>query len=514
MMKKIVLAGVAGYLLGLALSAPAFSQATVPAGGVMGNSTATERTARAETLTAILDRALGSTRGAIIARGASGWMIVAPGTTAFPWVSNGAGADPSYQVLGLGGGGTNATTAAGARTSLGLGTAAVANTGTSGHTIPFLDTANIFSAVQTINLNGTVLPTPFAGTVLQLGNADGTSTKIDLRSFGILPVPGIVTYKSRNTNASPSAVQSGDVLSSWLGGGYGASAYSSFGGIIQMNACENWTNAAQCTEIEFFNYLAGSTTLNSVGKIKQGWILGAATGGDQGIGTANLAGSLFFNGTDWGSLIKTLTNKTINCSNNTCSNIPTTALTGTLQAAQEPAHTGDVTNSAGSVALSLVAGNAGNLNSGTLLAARMPALTGDCTTSAGAVATTCTKINGVDQTAAWTAYTPTVTCGTGPPTTFSVTGSSSRAIGKTIAITISLVITTIGPCVTPLTLTLPVAPLTNGFLVGGENQLNGKVVKIPLNAGSTTTGGLTNYDNTFAPASGTTFILTGIYQAQ
>ena len=62
--------------------------------------------------------------------------------------------------------------------------------------------------------------------------------------------------------------------------------------------------------------------------------------------------------------------------------------TGTLAAGREPAHTGDVTNSAGSLALSLVAGNAGNLNSGTLLAARMPALTGDVTTSAGSIATT------------------------------------------------------------------------------------------------------------------------------
>lgn len=42
---------------------------------------------------------------------------------------------------------------------------------------------------------------------------------------------------------------------------------------------------------------------------------------------------------------------------------------------------------------SLIAGNAGNLNSGTLLAARMPALTGDVTTSAGAVATTLATVN-------------------------------------------------------------------------------------------------------------------------
>lgn len=53
------------------------------------------------------------------------------------------------------------------------------------------------------------------------------------------------------------------------------------------------------------------------------------------------------------------------------------------------AMTGDVTASAGSLATTLAAGSASNLNSGTLAAARMPALTGDCTTAAGAVATSC-----------------------------------------------------------------------------------------------------------------------------
>src|SRR5689334_11788028 len=48
-------------------------------------------------------------------------------------------------------GGTGATTASGARTNLGLGTAAVANTGTSGHTLGFLDGENTWSATQTIS---------------------------------------------------------------------------------------------------------------------------------------------------------------------------------------------------------------------------------------------------------------------------------------------------------------------------------------------------------------------------
>lgn len=47
------------------------------------------------------------------------------------------------------------------------------------------------------------------------------------------------------------------------------------------------------------------------------------------------------------------------------SSVPTTSLTGTLQAAQEPAHTGDVTNSAGSLAMTLATVNS-NVGSFTL----------------------------------------------------------------------------------------------------------------------------------------------------
>lgn len=49
----------------------------------------------------------------------------------------------------------------------------------------------------------------------------------------------------------------------------------------------------------------------------------------------------------------TLTNKTISCSNNTCTNIPTSALSGFLSAANFPAFTGDITTSAGSLVTTL-----------------------------------------------------------------------------------------------------------------------------------------------------------------
>jgi len=92
------------------LSSAAFGQgAQFPAGTVWGNDTASQRPGKAATVSAILDRALGSTRGAIIVRGASGWAIVGPGATAgLAWISGGAGVDPAYGILGLSGGGCNA----------------------------------------------------------------------------------------------------------------------------------------------------------------------------------------------------------------------------------------------------------------------------------------------------------------------------------------------------------------------------------------------------------------------
>lgn len=92
------------------LSTSAFGQGTqFPAGTVWGNDTASQRPGKTATISSILDRALGSTRGAIIERGASGWAIVGPGATAgLAWISGGTGADPAYGILGLSGGGCNA----------------------------------------------------------------------------------------------------------------------------------------------------------------------------------------------------------------------------------------------------------------------------------------------------------------------------------------------------------------------------------------------------------------------
>lgn len=94
----------AAAALSLALVTSAFGQAGIQlgAGQVLGNSTAAQRPGRAESVTAILDRALGSTRGAIIERGVAGWAMFSPSATArVPYLSGGTGADPLYGAYTL-----------------------------------------------------------------------------------------------------------------------------------------------------------------------------------------------------------------------------------------------------------------------------------------------------------------------------------------------------------------------------------------------------------------------------
>jgi len=110
--------------------------------------------------------------------------------------------------------------------------------------------------------------------------------------------------------------------------------------------------------------------------------------------------------------------------------IPTSGLNGTLQAAQEPAHTGDMTNTAGSLA------------------------------------TTVTKINGVDQTTGLTAYTPTVTSGSGTPTTVSATGRWKQLPNKLAYVTMTITITTVGTAAGVVLATLPTASSSSANYIG------------------------------------------------
>lgn len=87
--------------------------------------------------------------------------------TAAQWNSYFAGKmDYTGGGIPISSGGTGATTAAGARASLGLGTAAIYPIGTSGTTVPLLNSANTWAAAQTFSstINGNTW-TPGTGTL-------------------------------------------------------------------------------------------------------------------------------------------------------------------------------------------------------------------------------------------------------------------------------------------------------------------------------------------------------------
>lgn len=70
----------------------------------------------------------------------------------------------------------------------------------------------------------------------------------------------VLQRKARGTIASPTAVQSGDLISYWVGRGYGATAWSGDRAAMVFRASENWTDAAQGSSIAFNTTAVGTTS--------------------------------------------------------------------------------------------------------------------------------------------------------------------------------------------------------------------------------------------------------------
>ena len=80
------------------------SLASIADGDVLANTSGGSAAPVPTALSAWLDHVLGSTRGDLIFRGATGWAALAAGTATNVLTSNGAGTDPSWNAAGGGGG--------------------------------------------------------------------------------------------------------------------------------------------------------------------------------------------------------------------------------------------------------------------------------------------------------------------------------------------------------------------------------------------------------------------------
>ena len=173
------------------------------------------------------------------------------------------------------------------RTTLGLGTAAVANTGTSGNTVPFLDGANTWSGVQTLS-------TASAAAALVLTSSASFAIPITIESTNGDALAGPYMNFQR-ISASPA--------NSDLIGGFNFRANNSTpSGVnyctIQATAF-TVTAGAETGRLQFNTLNAG--TNGTVLSVRVGAFVGSPTGFDTGAGTLN-AVTLYQNGSTLASL--------------------------------------------------------------------------------------------------------------------------------------------------------------------------------------------------------------------
>jgi len=102
----------------------------------------------------------------------------------------------------------------------------------------------ILSPTQT-SLPPGVLP---SGTDIHIVGANNAETRITQDSFGTGNYPVYTGRAARGTAASPTALQSGDILTQYTGRGYGATGYNSAStGVFEFIAAENFSDTAQGT---------------------------------------------------------------------------------------------------------------------------------------------------------------------------------------------------------------------------------------------------------------------------
>ncbi len=116
-----------------------------------------------------------------------------------------------------------------------------------------------------------------------LVSSEGTDVggRIGLRTSSIGENPWVIGYRSRGTLATPTAVQSADMLLGIIAAGYDGTAYTVSGTTpeILFRTTENWTSTAHGSEIHFKTVSNGTSTAATRMSI--------SNGGNIGIGTAS-----------------------------------------------------------------------------------------------------------------------------------------------------------------------------------------------------------------------------------
>lgn len=399
--------------------------------------------------------------------------------------------NPGTSPLTLAKGGTGASTAAGARTNLGLGTmatqnaSAVAITGGTGALSTLAvgnNTSTISGTPLVVNKNtaalpGTTLTTP---PVVVVGGADTLAARIAVQQFGAgLEAPGVSTFAAGGTAAAPTATLSGDRIGSFFSFPYATSASPGYqtllGSGLLIEATENCTTTACGSKIEFLTTPTGTAARILAGIMGSGLAIGSGAA-DPGAGIINTTtGYRIANAATSGNVLR-----------------------------------GNGTNF---VSAQLAAADLSGLGTGVATAlGNTPNASGGVVTFSGNIgAATATSVNGVTiNNNAWTAFTPTITSGTGTFTSVSATGGF-QVSGKTVRFSVTITVTTVGTAGQSIILPLPTGTTARGISYSGTDATVSKVLDVQSGSGSTTAT-IVLYDGTNPIVAGHSYIITGQYE--
>lgn len=148
------------------------------------------------------------------------------------------------------------------------------------------------SDLSVVSANSTTLPAVSGGALFHMGGANSGSTAMYLDGFAVNPT--FAFRRANTTAASPSALQSGDIVMNFVGVGYGATAYAAGARTyVRGIAAENWSDTVQGMYLSFGTTPTTTATSVEAVRIQASGGVSIGTSTDPGIGSLQINAQAF-----------------------------------------------------------------------------------------------------------------------------------------------------------------------------------------------------------------------------